>query len=148
VATLKELKAAFPKAGDSFYVACADKDMTLDQARAAYSDKLEADLDVKTAEAEKLRADAAKANVQTSKHPNVQTGKSTVGVEPVADGGNADAGGEDATTAWNDALDKCCVKGMNRANAVVKLAIEQPKLHADYLDAYNAKHGRNVNRRS
>lgn len=63
-ATITQLKATFPKAGNDFYVAQLEANATLDQARAAYTAKLEADLEAAQGKLAQQAATPAPATVQ------------------------------------------------------------------------------------
>lgn len=136
-AGIKELQKSFPKAGDAFYVACLKEEMTLEQAREAYSDKLQADLEASQAEVEKLKAENGKQKAETGK-AKTQTTQGAIGVDPVKDGGGA-ATGDDPIVAWNKAVDEEFGRCKDRAKAVRTVVHKNKDLHQAYLAAVNER---------
>lgn len=129
VATLQELEANFPKAGDSFYVACMRSKMTVDQARQAYIAKIETDAAEMSAENARLKVEAEKAKTREPVK-STTSGKSGIGVDPVGDGGRTVP---DAKTAFLEVVDKEMAVCRDRPTAVKRAVAKYPDLHQAYL---------------
>lgn len=138
-ATLKELKAALPKADNDFLVECCEKDYTVAQAKDAYVARLEAANETAATQLKKAQEDAAKA---TAKAGEAAPGPKKPGVAPVASGGGKAESEDDPITAWNKAIDAEMQVTKDRARAIANVVARDPELHERYLEAYNARAGR------
>ena len=127
-ATLADLKGAFPKADNDFLVEQLGAEATLDQARSAYQDRLEA----KLADAEQARADAeAKAKPHGNTTP-LGDGKTTASGD----------GTTDAVAEFEEAVNALTAAGMTRPQANEKVCRDKPELRKRYVAAKNVGLGR------
>lgn len=132
-ATFHEIKAACRGADEKFICAQLENGATAEQARDAWTDELNARL--KASEEAKAEAEknAADAKAEAEKKPAQASG-----VDPLGSGkAKADAGGADATERWNSAVSEKVKAGMARKDAIRAVAVEDPDLHAEYLDEVN-----------
>lgn len=137
-ATLTELKAAFPNAGSDFVLGQLEAAATMDQARHAFEihqrdaeiAKLKAENEAAINRAFSAELDAKKANEKPKAH----------GFDPVPIGGKAGAaasGGEGGAIAqWNAAIEEKIGPRVNRQQAAVMVAKENPALQAAYIEEY------------
>lgn len=126
-ATLAELKSAFPKAEPAFVLAQLERAATIDQARAAWSEILEARGEAQAQEIEKLKAAANKPGVSgiTDRRP----GAAATAEEPAGD----------AVSQWDAAVAAALTRcNGDRAKAVRSVARANPELHQAYIQASNA----------
>lgn len=122
-ATIPELKAAFPKNLD-FVLEQAEKGATLDQAKAAYADVLQAELkakDEQLAETKKTLEAAQRASSSPRR--------------PIAVGGGAASGGEGGT--FVELVRAGTTRGLTKAQAIREAAIQNPGAHAAYVAQAN-----------
>lgn len=120
-ATLKELKAAMPKASADFHLKALEDGLTVSAALAAYAAHLEAAND------------------------DLRAKQTTIGAKaPVAAGkkGDAEASGGDPIADFKAIVDGHLSAGMKREKAWSKAVHENKDLHAAYVAAYNDQHGR------
>jgi ATP-dependent protease ClpP protease subunit len=147
-ATFAQLQTAFPKATAEFFVNAQARGFTLDQARASYDETTAAALAEAVAEANKAKATLAEflkkkeedekaACEAKAKEEAAAKAAARRGVKPLADAGAK--GGVDHIDAWKIAIAAKCTAGMSKAAAVRAVAIEDPDLHAAYIDAVNAR---------
>lgn len=133
-ATLAQLKAAFPNADAAFRERCLEQGMSMQQATQYWAETLEARLQAREEELA-----VVKATPKASGNPPVKPGK---GAEAKAQASTSDAGG--AEERWHAAVKAAEAKGLPRGRAIAQVCKEDPDLHAAYLAAYNARHGRRV----
>ena len=133
-AGLKELKKAFPEASSDFLVKCQDEELTLSEAKDAWSAKLAADLKVSNAELSKLKETSAAGG-----------GVKALGVKAPADkaGGAAedDSAAGDVEERWTSLVQAKVKGGMAKHKAISAVVAENPGLQEEYLNAYNTRHG-------
>lgn len=127
-ATIAELKAAIPDGTSDFFVQCLEQGHTLSAAKDAWSDRLRAEL---KSSHEKL--DAAQA---AAKKPGVEPLAAAPGKAATA------ATSGDAIADWDRRVAELTAGGKTQAAAIRQLAVEEPDLHAGYLEAYGAAHKR------
>jgi signal peptide peptidase SppA len=139
-ATLAELKAAFPKANNDFFVSQLEANATVAQAKDAWSAKLAADVERLTQENTQLKADkpvAKTASAADEPAPLVSAGVT---------GSSTTATGGDAIAQWEEQLQTLMDdRKLTKAQAARKLAIDNPQLQAAYCAAYTQLHGAKVN---
>jgi len=134
-ASFEELTAALPRATNDFLVDAQRKRLSIDQARSAWADHLQGQLEAKDqqlAEAKQRAAAAAEKQQQKAS-----------GVEPLGGAGGSTAGDAgDPVEAWEAAVrEKLARPGMTQAKAISQLVREQPDLQKAYLEAYAAERG-------
>lgn len=130
-ATVAEVKAACPSAGDAFIVKALESGWTVAQAQAEHTKELTAELATVRAELAQVRA----AQGAGTPRPGV-----SLGVAALADGaGNGGAAHLDAKAAWDEAMAERVGKGMTRAKAVADIARTAPDVRAAYVEACNAR---------
>lgn len=132
-ASLKQIKAAFPKAKNDFIVRCMEKEMTIEEVNATAMEEMMEENEtlsakVKAMEDELAALKAAKAEMPKEEVPTAKTG----GVAPVARGV---AGGVTASAKvkWNEAINEYVAKGMTRQQAVVAVNRVNPGLRSQLL---------------
>jgi signal peptide peptidase SppA len=118
--SLKDLKAALPKASADFLVKAMDDGLTVAQAKDRYLDAL-------AAENEDLRAKSKPVGV-------AHIGGGSTPAPAAADG--------EPESAFKAIVDGHIKAGMPREKAWSKAARENKEAHASYLSAYNARNGR------
>lgn len=139
-ASIAELKKAFPNDA-TFALDCAEKDLGLVEAKAAYADHLAARLQNRDEELAKAKKDleAARGEGGSGKSP---AGK--IGVRAAPDGAGATTASDtadeseesgDAVADFNAAVEKGVGRGLSRDKAVAHVAQSQPELHKRYLVA-------------
>lgn len=130
-ATLKELKAAIKGADDAFLVSCLDKEHTVAQAKDAWNERLQEKLAASAKELEELKAKTAKPA-----KPEAKTGVQPAGFAAK----DTSEEPEDPIALWDEKLAAKMKQGMTKADAASALVKEEPKLHADYIAAWNRKY--------
>ncbi len=138
-ATLTELKAAFPNAGSDFVLGQLEATATMDQARHAFEihqrdaeiAKLKAENEAAINRAFSAELDAKKANEKPKSH----------GFAPVPIGGQAveNASEGSASAQWNAAIEEKIGPRVNRQQAAVMVAKENPALQQAYIEEYRQK---------
>jgi len=116
-ATIQELRAALPGATPDFLLAQIEAGATMDQARAAWLDKREADL--------AARERAGK--------------KQTIGVNGLADrtGSRRAPAGDADPDEFARLVDEQIEKGLPRLNAVAAIGRQRPDLHHAFVASHN-----------
>jgi len=129
-ATFTELKNALPHANAEFREQCIEAGLSVAQAKAKWLDKREADI-------------AARERLVDSQSSR----PSRPGVEPAPTGYSSSPydGSGDARSQWNAAIERHVAAGLTRAQAVSKVAHDQPELRERMLEEHNARFGRSVN---
>lgn len=140
-ATVAELRAAFPD-DPGFALDAAEKGSTLLEAKAAYADVLRAQLT--KSKAQTATAEASRDEVVAAAAVVVEPKPKLAGAVAVVEGtgaGSAQNVGT-ATERWETALAAKIVAMGDKRRATAALVREQPDLHADYLNEFNASKGR------
>jgi ClpP class serine protease len=144
-ASIKELKAAF-KDDTEFVLECAEKELSLNEAKAAYAERLQAKLDAEKADHEKAlaaakaEAEEARAQAQEAEQKAQQAAAAGSGNQPV--GGTAEDGnvGGDPVAEWNKLVEQAtanCHTPLQRQQALGRVVARNPDLHKQYLAAQN-----------
>jgi len=156
-ATFQELRTAFPRAHSDFIVACQDKGLTVEKARAEYDEetakaleekeqslaKAKAEIDELKKEAEsKAKAKAeeeekkeAEAKAKAEEEEKAAEAKAKAGVKAAA--GGRVTGGQSARAVWDDAIAEKIKSGLPRAKAFRAVAIENPDLQLQVIAEAN-----------
>lgn len=143
-ATLSELKAACPGAGNDFLVGQLELGATAAQATTAYLNQLAAEKLALTKENESLKAKGNAAQAGSGTQQPAKPGVSTdVSSQLAAAGGKSQDTGTDAVAAFNDAV----AEEMKRSNSSKHVAHQtvcrkQPELRAAMVAAHNAEHAK------
>lgn len=122
-ATFAELKAAFPKAIE-FACEQFEKAATLEAAKAAYADILQAKLDA-------AEAQAAKSAPAAPKGPSQRAPVPVSGAAPAAVSANASA-------RYRERIDALQAKGKSALEARRTISVEDPELQAAFVSEVNA----------
>lgn len=147
-ATVKELKAAFPKASAEFLVKAAEEEMTLEEASKAHFRAMEKENENMKAELEmfKKKDEEAKAKAmeeeeeETKKEEEAKAAaeaKAKRGGQPIAHATGGAGGGLSATARWNDEVNKAIAGGLPKAKALSRVNRQFPELRAAYLAEFN-----------
>lgn len=146
---ISEIRAACPGADSDFITAQVEasegnEKLTIGDVQTAFiaaqADALKASQDATAtaqAEAEKAKAEAVKAADEGAD----QDGLGVNGLSGDIDG---EGGIENPIEAWEDAVAEKVKLGIPKAKAIRAVAVSNSALHASYLEAYNAQHGRSV----
>jgi hypothetical protein len=152
-ASIKEIKAAFPKMKDSFFVKCLEKELPLASVAGAAAEELMAEnqelmakvaameeemtsLKAKAMEDEEVKPDAMEGEEEVTEE---ETAKATakVGAKPVARAKSSAT--KDATTRWNEAVDAALATAKTRFKAVAIANRKHPGLREQMLAEANAR---------
>lgn len=126
-ATIDEIETCCPGAKNDFVVAQLKGKATLDQARSAWADEQNGQLDALQKENADLKA-------------QIEAKKEAEGVTPLPTGkSDADKSGGDPIAQFKQAVAEHVKDGLNKGQATSKVVRENPDLHAAYLDAVNDK---------
>lgn len=140
-ATWQELKACCPGADADFLGKQIDAGATTIQAASAWMTELQ--LRAEIAAEEKVKAEQAKAEAEkqaAEAKADVEKIKAArPGVEPLGDGGGQTDQSGDPVADFQAAVAAKMSAGLNRVKATASVVREQPKLHAAYIEAANAK---------
>lgn len=149
-ATVRQIKAAFPKAKESFIVRCMETEMPMEQVTTAMGEELQQENEtlsakVKAMEDELSALKAAKAmeteQVTLAKakaeEEMTTTAKAKSGVKPVAKGQGA-APASSAKATWSSLVSAKVQSGMARSKAIYAVDQENPNLRQEMLDEVNA----------
>jgi signal peptide peptidase SppA len=120
-----DLRAAFPKDA-AFALEAIEKGWSVVEAKAAYADKLQVQLDeqiAKSAAADKAKADDKPAKTGNDALPALR--------------GKADSGSESGDT-FQAKVDELVKSGVSRGVAVSRVAGKHPELHRAFIEASNA----------
>ena len=136
-ATLDEIKAECPDAGDSFIVAQMTANATINQARIAYAADLKAQVE-KAAADHKVELDAIKAELTDKTKALEGATKKASGVPPL---GTGEAGNtRDILTiqqAWDEKIQAHVALGRTRQAAASLLNRSHPQLREELVAAAN-----------
>lgn len=145
-ATLQELKAACPDAGNDFLIAQLEAGAETEAASQAYMKEL-----VATAAAEKARADTAEVDraeaVADARKASAKKPGSKVGNDTIGENSDAPAAADpiaDPIAEFKGRVAVMVAAGTPKQRATSKVATDDPDLHAAYVDAYNAANNRRV----
>jgi len=127
-ASLDDLKICCPGADNDFLIEQLSKKATVDQAQSAWMEEQNRRLQAAQKEAADAKAQAAAKAGST-------------GVLPITSGKTPESAGGDAIERFGAAVaQKMAERKCDRAKAVGLVVREQPELHQEYLDEYNAEH--------
>lgn len=132
-ASYAEIKAACTGADADFICSQLEQSATIDQARNAWMAEQSKRLTAKEAELAQAKAAAAKPPAP--------------GVAPLGDAGakkSDDAG--DPLARWNELVDGYAKTTGDRGKAISMAVRKHPEAHRDYLVAFNAERGRQIDR--
>lgn len=133
-ATLSELKAAFSAAGSDFVLGQLEAGATMAQAQHKF------DLHQKDAEIAKLKADnEAALNAKSEAEKKAAEKPKSHGFDPVGSGGKTGTASScegGAIAQWNAAIEEKVKPGVNRQQAAVMVAKENPALQQSYIEEY------------
>ena len=146
-ATVKQLKAEFPKASAAFIVEAAEKEMTFEEASKAYfkamekeNEDMKARLSAMDEEKKKDEEAKAKAMEMEEEEKEAKAKAKASGTQPVAHAGNfGGSGGLSATAKWKTSVEELVAKGMKRDKAVVQADARNPGLRQQMLAEVNAR---------
>jgi ATP-dependent protease ClpP protease subunit/regulator of replication initiation timing len=149
-ATMKELKASFPRANSDLLVSMSEDEMTLEDASTAYITSMEEELDAVRAENEELKTklsamdEEATAKAMDEEEEAKATEEEEVKVKPAAKSGVkpvARAIGKpavSASTQWQQAIQEQVKAGHPRAKAIKLANRANPGLRQRVVDEANA----------
>ena len=135
-ASMKELKAAFPDAGNDFLVAQLEADATLDLATDNYIKALSAQAKAAKDEADALKNAAATAGVKPVKTTPKNAKKGEDCKDDVDDDAE-DIDPEDHIARFNALVMAQIKAGKSRDKAIAQVVMKNPELHKNYLIATN-----------
>ena len=149
-ATLKEIKAACPKADSAFVLDQLERGATLDDVRSAWADELQSRLEAKDKElaaAKKTRKVAGVSPLTSRKRKaeDMPPEDDEEDDDTVAEGEEdepVEEDEEDAPAAFWQAVARNEKRGMSRAKAVSAAVRENPKRHSAMIAASNRGRGR------
>lgn len=143
-ATSKELKAAFPKADATFLLDQLDRGATIDEARVAWAETLEARLEIRDEELAAARKSSKPAGVKPLKSKRRSEDMPPEDDEeelPVGEGEDA-TDEEDTPAAFWGAVARRQRSGMSRKAAISATVRENPRRHEAMVAAANRSRGR------
>lgn len=145
-ATVKQIKAAYPKAKETFIVRCMEKEMPMEEVATAMTEELEKEnetLSAKVAAMEQelnaLRAkaqeeeQAARAKAEEDEEAKA---KAQSGVRPVAK--SMPTSSVSAATRWKSLVGAKIQAGLNRERAIFEVEKEEPSLRQSMLAEANS----------
>lgn len=138
-ATWQELKASCPGADAEFLGKQIDAGATTMQAATAWMAELQ--LRAEIAEEEKTKAEESRAEAEKqAAEAKAEAEKAKAG-KPGVDmlGGGKSSQEGDPVSEFQSAVKSKMDAGLNKAKATASVVREQPDLHADYLQAVNAR---------
>lgn len=140
-ATWQELKACCPGADTEFLGKQMDAGATTTQAAGAWISELQ--LRAAIAEEEKAKAEQAKEDADKqaaeAKAEAEKLKAAKPGVELLGSGGGKSDDSGDPIADFQTAVAAKMAAGLNKAKATASVVREQPDLHADYIQAVNAR---------
>jgi len=143
-ATVKAIKAAYPKAQDSFIVKCMDDELSMEEVGEEYSKSMEEqneELLAKVAAMEEENNDL-KAKLAAMEEPDeepVATATKTPGVTAVASVTPVGQGAvDDPSAKWDEAIDSFVAQGKSRQQAAILANRKFPGLRSQMVEAANA----------
>lgn len=137
-ATVKQIKAAFPKMSEKFVLACLEKELPMAQVAEEAADTLQAENEQLRSELEDLKSQAEEAKAQAEAETKAQSEAKAEaqGNQPVATATNQP--GMSAGDRWSQAVQACMKEGMTRSRAVQAANRRNPGLRAEMLAEVNA----------
>ena len=144
-ASVKEIKAMFPKMASDFILTCVEKELPMASVAAAAAEELMAENETLKAENADLQAklSAMEEDGAEAKAKAVEEEESKANAEATAKA-NAPVAratttpGETAKQRWDSAVSACVSEGLPRAKAVQKANRTNPGLRAEMLAEVNA----------
>lgn len=141
-ATVKQIKAAYPKAKTEFIVRCMEKEMPMEEVSNAMSEELQTENETLSAKVkameDELTALKAQLTPAPTPEPEPSTAKAKSGVKPIAKG--TSAGGSTQTSAkarWASLVSAKIQSGMARSQAIHAVEREEPTLREEMLQESN-----------
>lgn len=147
-ATVKQIKAAFPKAKETFIVRCMEKEMPMEEVSTAMTEEVEKEnetLSAKVAAMEtELMAFKAKAMEEeqlalaTAKACEEEEAKAKAksGVRPVAKGNGSSV--TSARAKWNGLVSAKIQSGLSREKAILEVEKADPNIRLEMLNEVNS----------
>lgn len=144
-ATLKEIKAAFPKASSDFVIKCLEKDLPMASVATAAVEEMMMENEALKAQVAALQEELAKskASVEVEVEPEEETmagedmmAKAKAGVKPVASASSSSH--VSARIRWNTEIDSRIAKGMDKKKAAMAVNRAFPGLRKQMLDEVNS----------
>lgn len=128
-ATIEEIQTACPKADEKFVLDVLKKKMTLEDAKSAYIENLQAQVEIREQEAASEREKAETA-AKNAKKPGVDA--------------SLESGGKPASQPYSGGFEELVMDLMSKQNltrqkAVVRAAKQDPEGHKEYLLEHNTK---------
>lgn len=139
-ASIKQIKAAFPKAKSEFIVRCMEKEMTMEEIGSSVMEELTEENETLSAKVKAMEEElamlkaAASAKAEEYKEP-MMAAKSS-GVAPVARASSA--GAISAKAKWNSEIASYVAKGMSKAQAAMLVNKSNPTLRQQMLAEVNS----------
>lgn len=154
-ASIKEIKAAFPKMKDSFFVKCLERELPLASVASAAAEELMAEnqelmakvsameeemTSLKAKAMEEGKAKAMEEGEAEAEYDEEETAKAKakLGAKPVARAKTA-AASKNATARWNEAVDAALATAKTRFKAVAIANRKHPGLREQMLAEANAR---------
>lgn len=142
-ATVKEIKAKFPKASSEFVVKCMEKEMPLDEVADAMLAELQEESEAKASRVAALEEELAKAKAELEEEKAKAESdddadgkaKATSGVTPVAKGKPVPK--VSARSQWNEIIGKYTASGKSKLEAAKLAAREHREIHQQMLEEAN-----------
>ncbi|QDU82671.1 Putative signal peptide peptidase SppA [Polystyrenella longa] len=131
-ASVKELRAACPKADEKFLLEQLEQNATLEAAQQNYIQHLEASHETLATENQTLKAEKEEQEKEAAKSKDAKTGVGALG------NGKASAAGDDdgdPAAAWKAAINENVAKGMSRERATMEANRQNPGLREAMLAA-------------
>lgn len=145
-ASVKEIKAAFPRMGSDFVLKCVEKEMPMASVAAAAAEELMAENETMKAENEELKMKLAAMEEESAKAKAMEEEETSEEAEakakakangPVAVGGAGES--KTATAMWREAVEKCQAGGIPKAKAVQMANRKNPGLRERMLAEANVR---------
>jgi ATP-dependent protease ClpP protease subunit len=151
-ATVKQIKAAYPKAKESFIVRCMEKEMPMEEVSSEYSEELTKENEtlsakVKAMEDELTALKAAKATEEEqvkmalakakTEEEEMAKAKAHSGVKPVAKS-QSPAAATSARAKWSGLVSAKIQSGLSRDKAILEVEKTDPNLRLEMLAEVNA----------
>lgn len=141
-ASLKQIKAAFPKAKSDFIVRCMEKEMTMEEIGSTVMEEVMDENETLSAKVKALEDEnaalkaAATAKAEEYKESEqMMSAKASSGVAPVA---RATTGAMSAKAKWNSEIASYVATGMSKAQAAVAVNRANPNLRQQMLAEVNS----------
>lgn len=156
-ATVQQIKAAFPKAKAEFVLSCIEKSLPMASVASAAAEemmkeneelkakvsameeelaKAKAEITIDTEEEDEEMPAESKAKAEKDEEKKADAKARARGAKPVAKG---TTGKPSASARWKDLIQAKVASGVPRADAVLKVDIENPGLRSQYLAEVNGR---------